>query len=442
MLDSAFLTPGGGLLHLRMLDAVGALPGAVRRYGSLLAWLVFANVVGYLTYGFGLSTFLCLLAMTALLAGLRHGAPRAGRPRGAGASSPWPGRLTAVALAAAAAVTAHAVVRSFTVDRDWVQDIGANTQAAAEVFLDGRNPYSERTQLRHDVPPDTPGVAVADGTLTMDGVPYHYGYPYFPVTFLAYAPLVAIVPGPDALRLANLLLLAANLAAMGLLVRRLAPPGDRAAPALVAFTAYLGVLVYGREIFVLGLVDILYSTFILYAFLALAHGRHGLAGVLLGLLQGAKLLPGPFVAAAVVLALASWSDRRRVLVGYLGTSLLVIVPFAAAAPGNFLSATILYYLTYHAGGDDTSLWYALPSFLKGVFLVGGIVASVGVLGLLARPGRGRVVDAMLAAFAGYTVFMAFSRMTHLNYLWSVLPLGCVLLALLGSPERPVGGADA
>jgi len=428
-------------LHLRIPGVVGALPDTGRRYGSLLAWLILANVVGFFTYGFGLSTFVCLLAMTGLLAVLRHGAPRGRRPRAERPPSPWPRRLTLVALAVAAVVTAHAVVRSFTVDRGWIQDIGANTRAAAEVFLDGRNPYAERTQLRHEVPPATPHVAVTAGGLTMYGVPYRYGYPYFPVTFLAYAPLAAVLPGADAVRATNLLLLAANLVAMGLLVRRLAPPDDRTAPVLVAFTAYLGVLVYGREIFGLGLVDILHSTLALFAFLALAHGRHTAAGVLLGLLQAAKLLPGPFVAAAAILALAGGAGRRRLMVAYLGTSLLTILPFAAAAPGDFVSATILYYLTYHAGGDDTSLWYALPSFLKGVFLVGGSLASVGVLVLLARPGRGRVVDAMLAAFAGYAVFMAFGTMTHLNYLWSVLPLGCVLLGVLGGP-RPADDADA
>ena len=105
-------------------------------------------------------------------------------------------------------------------------DIGGNTWAAAVRFTDfGQNPYTHRTQL---VPvTGAPGVEEEGGRVTMFGVPYYYGFPYFPAMFLSYAPFRAFERGQHSIRIANAFWLAVTLAGAGWLAYRLAPERRR-----------------------------------------------------------------------------------------------------------------------------------------------------------------------------------------------------------------------
>jgi hypothetical protein len=206
-------------------------------------------------------------------------------------------------------------------------DIGANTFVAGHWFMDGENPYAQRAQLVHRVE-HAPGVTRSPaGQLLMWGVPYDYGYPYFPVMFLFYLPFLALP--------------------MGL-----------------------------RE------------------------------------------------------------DRRgaiRLVSSYVAVTVGLILPFALLDPARFVSSTILFYLSMHGEGDSTSLWYFLPQGLRAPFLVAGWLFTLATVGLPRLRG-GTLGSALTAAFASYTLLIAFSPMSHLNYLVAVLSLGAVALAV-GAVER-------
>ncbi|MEM8930185.1 MAG: hypothetical protein AAGE94_03375, partial [Acidobacteriota bacterium] len=59
----------------------------------------------------------------------------------------------------------------------------------------------------------------------------------------------------------------------------------------------------------------------------------------------------------------------------------------------------------------------------GMVLALGVTAAAGL-----RRDRPAVVAGLEGAFLGYVVFMAFARMTHLNYLIAIFSFGAVALA--------------
>jgi hypothetical protein len=403
---------------------------------SLLIWGFLANYMGVFTWGHGPSTFLMLVLLVCLLMVLRVASLH---PAKAVTPPPWQRQMTrlvlTVALCLACGWTAFGLVRGFMKHPDWMIDIAANTHKASELLSAMRNPYASRAQLWYDIQPG-PHVEISGGDVKMYGVPYYYGYPYFPATFLTYMPLYLLIEGYASIRTGNLLLLALNILGLILLVWRFSGVDRRIETAMIAVVSYLGVYVYAREIFDSGIVDILISTYALFAFVALAYGRDWTAGLLLGAAQACKLLPGPFLILAVVLALSSGTRRLRVMAGYLVAASLIIGPFFVMNPGAFVSSTVLYYLTNHATGDNTSLWYFLPELIQGSFLLAGPLLAGAVLVVLSRLGREPTLGAILASFCSFAVFMAFSQMTHLNYMWGVYPLGCLALAILSEKSMP------
>jgi hypothetical protein len=398
--------------------------------GCLVLWAVLFNLIGFFTFGFGPLTFFCLIsAVLFLLYGNRIAAwllPRLPRAiiQNPGKRLIW---FLALMLFAVLIHTSLKLADSFKLT-DWLVDIGTNTFAALKAFTSGFNPYAVKCQLGYEIA-SGPHAVVTAGSVQMYGLAYHYGYPYFPGMFFSYLPGFLLTGNYNGLRAENIFFWAANVAGVVWLTRRLTHKKNF--PALFAVAALLCVICYPQEIFGFGIVDILLATYILYACLALSYEKYVLAGLLLGLAQASKLLPAPFFALPALLYLfRKQKGFRQFLLAYVLTAGCIILPFLLADPAGFISATILFYEVNHAGGDNTSLWFFLPAAVQPAFLVLGYIATLLPLWWLLRKRETRLTDILLAGFAGYIVFMAFSKMTHLNYLWGIYPLGCVALATL------------
>jgi len=393
---------------------------------ALLAiWLGIFHLLGHYTGGYGRLSFILLTLVAALLLGggrLARVVPRTGGER--------PIRIV-LGLVLAALLVSLAVGLAAELARpsgeQFAVDIAMNTYAAGTAFLEGKNPYAEFAQVWHELKPG-PHVTVEHGEVRMYGVPYTYGFPYFPAMLLSYLPMRAVVPGYDSLRVTNAILLALNLAGIFWLARRLAPAGLATLAGLAGGVAYVGVSVLRTELFRYAVTDLVIATYAVFAFVALSHQRWIVAGVLFGLAQACKLLPGPLLVAPAVLWLWGRPGMLKLLIAYAATSVAIILPFVLPAPGLFLSSTILFYLTAHAGGDYSSFWYFLPAALKPPFrVVGYLLTAVCVAWAFRRRGDDLLTPLTLA-FVAYLVFVAFGTMIHLNYIWGIYALGCVVLA--------------
>jgi uncharacterized membrane protein len=318
----------------------------------------------------------------------------------------------------------------FLIKMGGIIDIAANTYAATDAFAQGLNPYTTKAQLWvNTFPADTPHIEVINDQITMYNIPYFHGYPYFPLMMLSYLPAYWLVDGYTAIRLTHIVLLALNVFAMKLLCDKCLPTKEqRNAALLIAITAYFGLLRYTLEAVLLGVTDILISTYILYCFVALSYQRYFLAGLLLGCAQACKLLPAPFIFIAISWMLYGSRHLWHFFAGFILSCTIIILPFIIWHPEGFLSSTILYYLTHHKSGDLTSLWYFLPSILQAPFLLLGILLTLTSIFAFMHRGNKQLIACITASFVSYVIFMAFSKMSHLNYLWGVLPLGCIALS--------------
>lgn len=307
------------------------------------------------------------------------------------------------------------------------QDIALNTVAAENWILVGKNPYEHRAQLQHVMPPG-PNVSIQGDETKLFGLRYSYGFPYYPGMFLSYLPFRLFARDVHSIALGNLILMLVNAALIFLLSRRMVPAG-------FAIASVLAVLTLPDELFNLAITDWIISTYALAAFLMLSRQRWWMSGAFLGLAQSCKLLPGALLIAVALVWLWKRPGFREVLLGYLATCLVVIGPFVLWSPSAFLSATVLFYRAFHWGGDNTSLWFVLPESARPIFTAVGMVATIALV-LWSR--RGDWLHAMRMAFASYFVFVMCARMIHLNYLWSILPLGCaaffIHLAREGEPS--------
>jgi Glycosyltransferase family 87 len=307
-------------------------------------------------------------------------------------------------------------------------DIGGATWAAARrVFDYGQNPYTHVTQLQRVS--EGPGVKeTADGRVEIFGVPYYYGFAYFPATFLSYQPFRWIDPGQDAIRIGNAFWLAVLLGLASWLAWRLSPPARRPEASALAALLLLVSTGLGGQLFFFGITDIVIPVFALSALVAASYRSHLIAGCAMGLAFAAKLLPSALIALVFFAWLARRGGLRPALLGFVATSSIVLLPFVLWDPAGFLSATLLFYVAHHAGGDTTSLWYYLPGALRLPFQALGAVATLGVAlwPLVSRSEDQR--DLLRAMVVAALLFLASSPMIHLNYQFAVVPLACVVLA--------------
>jgi len=426
---AACLIPGEGAL--RFVPSVSLLQLLV-----LLVWAALFNVVGAQTWRHGRQTFVLLLAAAGLVLLLPRLRPRP-RPRWLHRPRRW---LGAMVVCAVVVLGAHllAGAASCLRARPDMTDIPLNTWEAGRVLLSGENPYAVRCQLWAEVGAD-PHVTRTEDGIRILGVPYHYGFPYFPGMLLGFLPARLLGLGVDGIRLWNLVLAVASGWGLVLLTRRLAP--NQPAATWLALAAFLSVWVYAYEIFGYAVVDIMIATFALFAFVALSRGRWGLAGALLGLAWSCKLLPAPVLLLALLVWPGARSGLRSLLAWFSGVGVAVILPFVIWGPAAFLSATILFYVAHHAPGDNTALFHYLPSGLRLPYqLLGFALTAITAVWGARRPGASAWTP-LAAGFAAYVIFIAFGRMSHLNYLWSVWPLGCAALGV-GLVRADDVGADA
>lgn len=401
----------------------------------LVCWAILFNLIGFFTWGFGPLTFCCLLLVVLLLFKLSRGTlpsimQRDLFPLPASEGSATVGFPLKLAFALVTLLLLLGFLQGLIVaPNDWLIDIGLNTYLATQALVDGLNPYATMAQAWYHIDVSTPHVEMRDEQVFMFGVPYYYGFPYFPVMVLSYTPFTLLIEGYDAIRWANLVLVVINVLALRSLVSSY-DARYRARNRTLVVVVYLCIIVYGFEIFWHGIVDILLSALLLFCFVFLQRRQYLLAGLVLGLAQAAKLLPPPFVALCVMLFLLQRPGFWTFCFAYGISSLLLIAPFVALDPQAFASATILFYLTNHSVGDNTALWFFLPEWLQAPFLWLGYVLTLAMIPLFVRRPGADLADVLCASFACYLVFMAFSKMTHLNYLWSVYPLGCAAFAML------------
>lgn len=429
-------------------------------------WSVFFNVLGHFTWGWGPLSFAMLLGAFFLAAYADRIAPLLAKGvekkfqirRGAVES------LALVIIILYIALDMLAFIQEMKIERNqtFLIDIAANTYEAGRWFFgEGLNPYTHFSQVWDPLTPDIPNVTVEGDETFLYGVPYFYGFPYFPMMFISFEPFRRVVESYNAVRVGNLVFYLANLGLIAGLCRSIAPAGYRRATALLAVLAFLSARIWANEIFHLGVVDIVISMYGLAGLLMVSRRKPVLCGICFGLAFGCKLLPAPMWAVLV----AWWWFRDgglkpslMFLAAFCIMSGALLVPFLAWHPGAFVSSTILYFLTSQGAGDDTSLWYVLPDVLKPLLLIAG---GLWIAGLFIRFFLRRhlaMEDAIRYAFLTYVIFIAFNKQTHLNHLWSIYAMGCVGLtltavgALLGAsktdstgispPQTAVSGSES
>lgn len=409
----------------------------------LYLWLIALNGMSLLPFTFGPLSFVCLLISALILWRLLPQTASISPLETQPMHKPLIGlAYISIGITIISSIVGLVYQPQWLINLGGIIDIAANTYAATDAFAQGLNPYTTRSQLWvTQFPADTPHMENINGQITMYGVPYFHGYPYFPLMLLSYLPAYFIFEGYTAIRVTHIVLMLLNITAFKLLIDKLLPHSEQRRTALlIAITAYLGVLRYSVEAVLLGVTDMLISTYLLYCFVALSQHRYAMAGILLGCAQACKLLPAPLVFLGIAWMLyhnkghiGGLLPLWRFLGGFIVACIVIILPFIIWHPEGFLSSTILYYLTHHKGGDITSLWSFLPDALKTPFLFGGLILTLVGIVAFAQRDKSRpeysLVACMAGSYASYVLFMSFSKMTHLNYLWGVFPLGCVALAI-------------
>lgn len=404
-------------------------PGALVVAILLAAWVALHHVFSTYTWNHGPQTFTVLvLASALLLLGLRFARQlaRLGEERLAAI-------VLSVALIGLIGRTAGGLADELArpVHTRHTIDIGLNTHRAGTLLLDGENPYSERAQAWHRIEP-RPHVTVEGGRVELYGVEYRYGFPYFPALILTYLPLRPLAQGDDVLRITNGLLVLLNLVGIFWLASRSAPPRWGRVAGLMGCVAYLAIEPLIAEYFVLGVTDVAIATYAVFAYVAASHRRWLLAGVLFGIAQACKLLPGPLLIAPLLMWLWMRPGFGRLLAGYVIASVALVLPFVLWSPPHFLSSTILFYLTFHADGDSTSLWWFLSEEHRQPFRLLGLALSAGCVLWAGRLQRLGLAAPLTLSFVSYVIFIAFNNMTHLNYLWGVYTLGCAAVGVVAT----------
>jgi len=398
-------------------------------------WCVALNEVSLHTWGFGALNFGLMFAMVGLVVGAKVWGRRV---RDSALSVP----VVIAASVVAAVVLGWFLYGQFSVfqanaDKDLGSDIAANTYAADFFAFDlQQNPYTSHAQTGHRVD-DAPNVARVNGQLEMFGVPYYYGYPYFPAMFFLYQPFRWGDSTPQAIRTGNGVYYFLLLAAMAWLAAILVPKGYRVLAALLSMLGFAATLALAGELFMFCTTDIVIPLFTLLGFIALKYGRHSLSGALIGWVFACKLVPGGLFVLLFLIWFWRRPERWKFLIPMFAVILAVIVPYVLKDPSAFLSATILYYLTEHAQGDSTALWFTLPAAIKPLFQIVGYSSVVALIGYAATRKSFGLPGALAICFVAGAVFVAFNRMAHLNYIWAIAPIGAVALvggALGGTRE--------
>jgi hypothetical protein len=388
-------------------------------------WLGLFHAIGTYTWGYGRTTFAWIAATIVLLLA----ANRIGRLFRRVPGIPLLRALALAAAFASAIPLASALLAELARPKSehWAIDIAANTYTAGTAFLSGKNPYAENAQAWHRIEPSEPHVELRGNEVFMYGIPYRYGFPYFPALFASYLPFRPLAHGMQSLRIGNAFFLALNVIGLFALARRLLPASHALSAGALAVVAYLGIAVLPNELIRFAITDLAIATYLLYALVALSYGRWTAAGVLLGIAQACKLLPAPLIALPLLIWAYGKPGFLRLALAYALTALALVLPYVLWDWQLFISSTVLFYLTHHSVGDDTALWFFLPASLRPAFSALGYLTTLTLALWSVRKRDGDVLWPMALGFASYMTFIAFARMTHLNYIWGIYPLGCLAL---------------
>ena len=280
-------------------------------------------------------------------------------------------------------------------------------ESAAEVMLDGRNPYSD-------------AYAVSTNPFAAEGADY-IGYAYPPLTMIAYAGS-HILFGDSRW---------ASVIAMVLVVVLITRPWEamtrRQAGALIALGLAIVVQPWLGTILWFGWTDPITLPLLLGA--GLLWRRHpALSAVLLGLAFGTK----QYFVLALPLLLA-WSDayrwKRTVIAS--GVAVLTLLPAVLLDPVAFWNATIALSFTAPGRLDSSSLagvGLDLPFWVV-------IALSVGVAVWMGRAG-GSSGRFQLALAATLSVAFLFGFQAFMNYWYAVGALAVFSVVTMLSEELP------
>lgn len=393
--------------------------------GLVVMWSAVLNILTQQVANRGVQTFFYLLILCDLIIAAKLVKPL----RKGGSSKAANFIICVVALIAFLPVLYHTAPAFFSTYHNPPQsDVALNTFTAGQHEFDFKqNPYSTKCQLWQD-PSKSPHVTKVGNQLYMYGIPYDYGYPYFPGMFLTYEPLRRIEPTIASVRLGNGICYLLTLIALAWLASLLVPPGRRLIAGTLAVAALACTWILGQQYFLEGTTDVIIPMFVLFGFIAAYYKHPSLAGVLFGWAFACKLLPGGMFC----LIMAAWylrtPDRWKFILPMLATVLAVILPYILWNPQAFLSATILFYMT-DAQGDDSAMYFFVPENLQSLFLIAGylIVFAFMVRTILRR--HMTIVGLVASCFIAFALFIAFSKMDHPNYLLSIAPLGCLALVV-------------
>ncbi len=387
---------------------------------AVVVWIVALDFVFTHTWGWGVETSALLLVLAAISIGIWE-LPEL--PRRA-----FRGRTTAAVLCTLAIVISgyqlrtgvRSVLRS---NPPGLGDMAVTVRNAIRRLFDERtNPYATRTvDGCRDIRGRPHATIDASGQVRLFGVRYDYGFPYFPGYIFTYWPFEWLFHDARGLVVANLFWIVLSIFGMFLWL------GERrtglAGLAAILFSANP---TYQRELYDYVVPDLVLGVYLLAALVLVERRRPFAAGVAMGLSQASKLLPAPFFLLPLLFVLDG-PRRRWLLAGYATVALAFLLPFAAVDPAHFFSATILFYLSNHAGGDNTAGWFFAPNRFQPWFLGLGYLATAAVWLFFSRRCR-TATHAASVGFGTWLMFMAFSKMIHLNYIWGGLAPGCVGLA--------------
>lgn len=364
-------------------------------------------LVGLADYEQGLERAVALLVAAAGLVLLPHAPLPSVRAR----------QVLAVGLAVVAlALVAHRLDQVRTaVDegRNPTVDIATTTIAAIEITRSGGNPYTARID----------GFAEA---LRPGGTGFEHtgGFKYGPVMTYAYLPGV-VAGGSAGYYLTSFAGLVALAGAAGVWAARTAgPAAGVGALVLVLSTAFID-----GELFFAGVNDVVPMALLVGAFAARTKGGGLLAGILLGLSFGAKLMPAGLL--ALPLLLAARTRRLELVVAAAAVSLAAYVPLLLRSPKELVGNLVRYNLD--RPGDRTGLLDGLSKGEQSLVKLAVLVALGAVIATIVREvgRRGVAAQGQVACLAGACVALLYaaSPVLHRNWLFWIVPFFAVGIAV-------------
>lgn len=243
-------------------------------------------------------------------------------------------------------------------------------------------------------------------------------FPYFPLQFMAYAPLIFLFKA-KAIYIGNYLF---YLASVWLVFRISSRVYKSEGIGLLSAVIMLEPFLMPHELFFQGVSDIIP---VCLALAAVYYTRKPEAsGLLTGLSLAAKQIPGGFLFALLFLK----TRARKFYLAFVLPILLLVLPFFLWDRDNFMYFVLLQYMGRPA--DSTSIAYYLPAGVSAVWTLAGLVGILGVLYWWFREKEWGELKLLYGISWIMIVFLIFNSMVHRNYLITLIPLVAILFPKL------------